>query len=414
MKKKESFKHPSLFLITILAVSLHQAGYILGFNMSIADILIPLLLIYLVMQKNFVIPINSIIFFSILITITTFTTFFITPYMFKVIPNFINYAKELIKLIVSLLYLLIGYNMFLNRSMFHKFIKTYSWVGVIIGTIGIIFTIFNVAIFRDYLFFAGIRFDGLMEDPNYYSILILTSVPYFIENQNISVSIKATVISVIFISILISGSKTGTIVFIVFLLFRTTYTYLFNKLNLKKVMFLIILVLLIPFMLSVLVNSLEYLSTTIPIINRVLTVFVDFENALSDGGSSRSSVYLTSLEIIKRSPLVGIGVGTYSDIATIISGKGAIAHNTYLQLISEWGLIMSLAIFGYLFNLLYLINKKQNNKNENRILLFVMLILLLGSLAISLNNARIFWIVYGAIIASGSRKLKNSNADLRC
>jgi len=104
---------------------------------------------------------------------------------------------------------------------------------------------------------------------------------------------------------------------------------------------------------------------------------------------------------VGSSPIFGVGVGTYTGITTAMWGVGAIAHNTYIQLAAEWGLPMSLFFFATIFWQLIGSTIKGKSGSELRIVYRdIIVVFLLGSFAISLNNARLLWITLGLLVRS--------------
>src|SRR5699024_4830073 len=103
------------------------------------------------------------------------------------------------------------------------------------------------------------------------------------------------------------------------------------------------------YILSLIDISLEYLLTALPSLERVLTIFTNIDSAVSESGSGRSVAWNTSIEIIKLSPLIGIGIANYIQLSTQFFGVGNIAHNTYLQLLAEWGMPLALLFLSYVF-----------------------------------------------------------------
>ncbi|MDD4146844.1 MAG: hypothetical protein PHS83_07135, partial [Clostridia bacterium] len=75
------------------------------------------------------------------------------------------------------------------------------------------------------------------------------------------------------------------------------------------------------------------------------------------------------------------------------------AENTYLQLAAEWGLPVAIIFFSYLFYVISKATFSRKNKGEtDSILRDILIIFLISSLAISLNHARLFWVVLGAFM----------------
>jgi len=109
--------------------------------------------------------------------------------------------------------------------------------------------------------------------------------------------------------------------------------------------------------------------------------------------------------------LFGVGIGSYGKIGKIYLGSASIAHNTYLQLLVEWGTVMTTIFFGFIASLII----KTRKSDFGKYLLFLLIPLLLGSLSISLNNARIFWILLGMLLyIFNNRKKENFNSKLDC
>ena len=138
----------------------------------------------------------------------------------------------------------------------------------------------------------------------------------------------------------------------------------------------------------------------IPASKRILSLFIDFKGAFSGEGQSDQNVE-NSIRNFAHSPLTGIGVGTYSGIAELLSGSRAIAHNTYLQLLAQYGLPLTAMFISYVAYIIIkaTFNNKELIRNDYTIMTLrdIIIILLIGSLAISLNNARIFWLVLGSL-----------------
>ncbi|MDD2494211.1 MAG: O-antigen ligase family protein, partial [Tissierellia bacterium] len=242
-------------------------------------------------------------------------------------------------------------------------------------------------------------------DPNYFSVLQLVSLAYFSRTKKINTLLKSGAVLFIVMSIFASSSKTGLVTLFCYLMFSVVEYLIKKKKKLStfiaQLFFIILLVATVPVVLSIIQSLTNYLITIFPTFERVQIVFTDFDVALSRGGSGRDLTWKTALEIIKVSPILGIGLGTYSGFAKHFFGIGSIAHNTYLQLTVEWGLLLAIFFFTYLF---YVISKAIFSRNTNGeldvILRDILIIFLIGSLAISLNNARPFWLVLGAFMVN--------------
>ena len=164
---------------------------------------------------------------------------------------------------------------------------------------------------------------------------------------------------------------------------------------------IIILVLIISLFFTLFQTIINDIASSIPAFTRVQQLFTDFDAAISGNGSERDSTWTAALQIIQHSPVIGIGIGTYMNIASGMFDAKDIAHNTLLQLSAEWGIPLAFVFFAYVF---YLLGKATNNRmcnaETNYIIRDIIIILLVGSMAISLNNARVLWLLLGALVSS--------------
>jgi O-antigen ligase len=151
-------------------------------------------------------------------------------------------------------------------------------------------------------------------------------------------------------------------------------------------------------------NFLNGLTASIPALARIELLFTDFSSAFSENGSGRNITWKVALQLIQLSPVIGIGIGTYSNIAIELFHQSDISHNTFLQLSAEWGIPLAFIFFIYVFFILGSATfTRKPNWDHNLILRDIIIILLIGSMAISLNNARILWLVLGALVSSLNR-----------
>jgi hypothetical protein len=390
-----------LYLTILLALVLHQSYEMLGVNISFADSICLFMLLYFVHVNQFKLTKTHLLFFQVLSVSLIVTAAIYIPTITNYIPDlekiFINYLK----VIVLFLYFLIGFNLAKGKNL-DEFLKWYTIGGLLIGSIGMAFTLFNIGIFREILYFERIRYRGLMNDPNYFAILQVTILPY--SSYIRDVKLRRITWLVVAMSVLVSGSKTGLITFIAYLTFRILGITMKNKLKLQHSIVhisSIVITLLILFFLSGSIGKvLIELQRFIPPLVRINEMFINFTEAFSGDGSGRDTAWVNAYELIQLSPLLGVGVGTYSGLANQLFGSGIIAHNTYFQLAVEWGLPLSIIFFFYVFYLLYKTTFINHSIHKNELILRdIVVILLIGSVGISLNNSRVFWICLGALVS---------------
>lgn len=64
----------------------------------------------------------------------------------------------------------------------------------------------------------------------------------------------------------------------------------------------------------------------------------------------------------------------------------------------EWGSINTLIFIGYLFFTYFKVPNNKVKPYQVKSIKNILFVFLIGSLAISLNNARLFWLLFGAFI----------------
>ena len=83
-----------------------------------------------------------------------------------------------------------------------------------------------------------------------------------------------------------------------------------------------------------------------------------------------------------------------------------LAHKTFLQLAAEWGIPLTVALFTFISIILIKSNTVNESNTEISIVLRdIIILLLVGSMAISLNNARVLWLFLGALVFLIRKKL---------
>lgn len=389
-------------LIILLAIFLNQSNVIFGTNISFSDTFLILVLLYLIYKKDLSVPLIPLLFFMLLSITTVFTATFVTPWKYNFSYDIVSIIRNWLKLFVTLLYLILGYNLMRKKDI-NIIYKYYSIAALVIGFIGIVFSLINIGIMRDTLFYGGFRFRGFMNDPNYFAIIMVTGLAYLIRSKDKSLLLKYIFGFIVFISVSISGSKTGIIVLGLYILFVFA-EYMFKSVSsrqsvIKKIFVLLVILLLFLFSIQMFNSFIERVAEIFPIFSRINVLFTNFNAAVNAQGSGRGEAWSTAYKIIKKSPIIGIGIGTYGNVGYLIAGSNIIAHNTFLQLLAEWGTPLTVLFFSYLIAVLIKSKCSTNSENdENLISRDVIIILLFGSMAVSLNNVRILWLSLGSLI----------------
>lgn len=404
VSEKPSYFFP--LIIISLAILLNQSNILFGTNISFADFFCISTLLLLANKDRLLFPFAPTIFFIFLSSLILISSLFYVPYKLSYYPEasdvIINYAK----LTLAFMYFIIGFNI-KEEKLIILVVKWYSIFSVFIGVMGCIFITFNFKISE--FMFLDFRFKGLMNDPNYFSIIQVSALVFFSRNKTIKLFYRNLSLLILFISILASASKTGILTLFIYMIFRAIETLFNSKIFPASIFFrtLVLSTLALAFLsfFTYIGNFFNFLTSEIPSFSRVQYIFTDFDAAMSENGSGRNLTWSVGMEIIKLSPLLGIGIGTYTGVAQQLFGTNSIAHNTYLQLCAEWGMVLALVLFVYIFFVIIKVTFTNKFHTEtNYILRDILVVFSVSSFAISLNNARMMWFFLGIIVFNISLK----------
>ena len=376
-------------LFLMLGASLSFSKIILGMNVSISDAIILLVLLYLLSQHRlFFIKVELLMLYVIIYKLAV--SLFIIPNILNV--NSIS-ASSIIKLVVVFLYFFIS--ICFEKGEILLVLKGFIYFNVIIGIIGILITFLNLESVFPFLI-GSERYIGLMNDPNYYSLIQVLSLA-IVSSQSHEFWHSRILIFVLIVSALLSGSKTSLLVLLIFLIFALI-KYSIDLIKSRKFLHLITFLLIIVSSSSVMISAQYFFINIINKVasmsfslSRILTLFAG--NALNSGGSDRLTVWLKALSVINKTYGFGIGFADYTEVTNSLYGFGIVAHNTYFQLIAEWGII-----FGGIFILLCLIVMLKNLYSKRYLGFTIGLCLAIFYIYffdLSLNNSKPFWFFLG-------------------
>jgi O-antigen ligase len=397
-------KVPTLLVgvVVVTALALNQSAHVFGFNASIADPLLLVGLVVLIASDRLLIPPQAVVFFAILVATTVAVALFVTPVVFDVIPSGGAIAGDLLKLVVLASYLVLGYSIAAS-SLLITAVKWFSYGAALVAALSIFLNLTGIAIFSDTLYFAGIRYRGLMSDPNYYSLLACAAIPYFARAPRIRMVTRGVVMSVLAYSVFLSGSKTGLVALLLVGAILAIEHALMIKRSVGLALLLVLVTALVALSWNGIVTQIQALvagSDVPPSIRRVSELLTDPVSAANAEGSIREDTWTVAVAIIAAAPLVGIGVGSYAAVSLATSGRPVLAHNTYLQLAAEWGTVLTAAFFVWVATLLVRASRRAAYSSPSPLLVVrdVVAVFLIGSLGLSLNNARMFWLFLGGLL----------------
>lgn len=384
-----------------------------GVNLSIADVLMLTTVLYLLLNNRLIFPKKTTIFllvyFGIILTSTVHTVFSLSSINFSTS----DFILDIIKFLVSLMYLIIGYN---SANYFDsKFLlKIYSYTSYIIGIVGLLFYFLNINYLKNTLFFANIRLQGFMSDPNFYAIVQNSAFIIMIKDKKLGNFKKSLALIINFFIIVLTGSKTGFLTFLMIILLSIFDKILNKKIKIKLNNLVVLVVILFSvFFISfnpLFIKLIDKIQEVFPIFSRVVDVFKAESINIGSGGSNRDVTFIEAIKISLIWPVIGVGFGTYKSISYHYFGNSLVAHNTYLQLLAEWGYILTAIFFSVVFKMVF---RRKKTNNIYIIIAYSILVFLIGSVSISLNNARMFWYLLGMLLCHNEKVIKKDSDEER-
>jgi len=390
--------------VVLMAFFLNQSFLMFRINMSVSDVFLGIVVLILLVNGELVFDKKPLGFFILVSATVLLTSWVIVPRVFPYEPVPANIFRGFSVMLACYLYFLAGSGL-AKKELMPVLLKGFSFGALLMGVMGILTTVFELGIFNELFCAGGIRFKGLMIDPNYFSVLQILSMVYFIRDRTLDIRWRRLALLVQTIAILTTGSKTGTMTLLIYLGYKLLEGLLKGRPSLKNQMknpwFIGVAVLgfLAAFFFG---DSLVgWVSDIFPAFHRIKMLFVDFRGAMTAGGSTRFDAWSTALKIIVVSPLVGIGVGNYRELGELMWDYGNVAHNTYLQWMTEWGIPLAA---GFLLFLLYLLLKLAFDRRYrtplNSLLGEMLVVIGISSLALSLNNMRLLWLILGVLMVT--------------
>lgn len=393
-------------VLVLIAFFLHQSSVIFGVNLSISDFLILISFIYIFCVKKTKLNLIHLLVLFFLLAVYLINGCLIIPSKLSFDNSFTKIISEVFKLVI--LFFFFEHGVYLkDNKLFIQFIRVYSISAVIITVFCILTSVIKIQPFYDFIHLVTGRLNGLFNDPNYFAIAELTAIPFFV---NKSSSKKAKLINtlVLIIGILLSGSKTGFLSLIIYLIFKCIIFIVFNHdLAIKKKIIVTALLSVLFIVTYVNIDKIIYYANIyFPSSKRVTGIISDLDSNISSSGSSRDIAWINGLNLIKKFPLLGVGKGNQSIVGLKLFSNGTISHNSFIQIFVDWGSIISLCFIIYILaRCIYYFNIYKFVEYKNKIIeIDILLIFLIGSLGISLDNSRMLWLILGSVLYRENRK----------
>ncbi|RJN31600.1 hypothetical protein D3250_05465 [Nesterenkonia natronophila] len=391
----------------LFGVALNHTSLLYGFNLSVADAVAAIILAIALMTGRFFFPLSATYVFLMLSVLVLIVGGFITPVLFPIDLSASQMLSDYLKLATSFCYFLLGIN--IARTGYAPILlRVFALTAAGIGAAGIVLSSLPQAFQPELLFYGEFRFRGFINDPNYFAVLQIAAMALLWDDEKVRASVRVPALVILSISVLLSASKTGAIVLMIYLIWRLVRTMVSGATAPSSyVRFLwILLMLMAAGVLAVMASDPERrleLATTFeatPALNRLAPLLIDFESGIEGGGSTRDVAWGSAVTIIEAAPLIGVGVGTYLDVSQALTGHEELAHNTFLQIAAEWGLLVA-GVF--VATVILLMVRRPSGVDTMHLWLKnrdAVLVMLMGSMGVSLNNARQFWLILGILVAT--------------
>ncbi|WP_241161918.1 MULTISPECIES: O-antigen ligase family protein [unclassified Enterococcus] len=380
------------YIVFWLGFTLNISQVFFGINIAVSDFFMVFLFIHLLVLRKIYFTKNTLLFFMLVIALRLISTIYLSVFL-NISMSAMSILITFQKFVMGLLYFTITISVAKkNPNLKQLVFKGLKYGAFILGGISLVLFAVGPTILRTFILFGDMRLKGFMNDPNYFAYLQICGYCIW-AMKPFRAKVINMVAGVVFVSsILLSASKTGLIVFLLLNLLLLGKKIISVKLQLRRltvaVLFLGIGLSLFYLFFDQVIYTVARFTQTIPQLARLNVVFSNFNGAINDGGSGRFQAWETAEELITGTHFMGIGFMDYSAVARSISGSPIIAHNTFLQLAVEWGVLP--LIFGLFFVLKASINKLLQ---KNWLLLFLITINLVFSFSVSLQNSRLLWIV---------------------
>lgn len=398
----KSLKDNSIFLLCFLiGFSINVSQVILGVNFSLSDIFLMILIVHLQINRKMVFSRKMLLVFFIIISLRLIATLFLNSWI--IMP--ISLRSILIpfqKLIICILYFLVFYTLGkLSNKVKVVFFSGFEIGTLIIGFLSIVVFYVGPSFIKDIILFGGLRLRGLVNDPNLFGYLQLSGFCIWFYNRFSNKILNVFAFTVYFVSILLTGSKTALLTLVIIFFLTLLYSNFINievsKRKLKKLFVVIAISSIVLLFYNALIGLVADLISNTPQLNRSMSVFLDFGNALNVEGSGRGQAWNHAFQIISNTNLLGIGFVDYSAVAKVLFGSSLIAHNTYLQIFVEWGVFPGISVFFIIFmRYLYILIKK------DYILSLLISAFFIVSFSVSLQNSRLAWILFAFLFLKTS------------
>lgn len=387
-------------LIATLGLGLNQAEVVFGANLSFADIFLVLLLVYSLIKGRLWIPMMPFVFYLILFGWMSMASIFVVQPPISDGTITLRVFIGLLKLTICFLFCVVAMNVArrgLGWTMFRGF---YSG-AVLVSMFSIPQIIGHGSLVPSIFYKVGSRFSGLTDDPNYFAVMAACALALVWSDSRVAIGTRFLISIPLASGILASGSKTGLLTLLVVIGWLVVGIGRYDRsqngalLQIATTILVAVVLILTVVFFDSLLEAVNTLSKQVPALERISTLLTDFDSAVSQDGSSRNSAWQTGIQVVAFHPLIGVGSGTYDLVGQYLNGYGSLAHNTYIQIAAEWGLLLSCLFFVWVCIGFFGPTARAHVSSFQTASTRALIALAVGSMGVSLNNARLLWVIIG-------------------
>ncbi|HZK04737.1 MAG TPA: O-antigen ligase family protein [Actinomycetaceae bacterium] len=403
LRPEEDLRAPAILLI--FGLLLNQSGIMFGLNMSLADPLALLLLLAALIRGKLWIPFRPLLFFVILSLVGLGTSLWVSQFLLPGQLATGTILTDYLKLLTSFAYFALGIHL-VRLGIASSVLRAFAIGAIAVSLLAVLSLVFPPIMGHPVLFYAWYRFRGIMYDPNLYSIVAIAALAVTWHDTKMPRALRGAGMITLATAALLSGSKTGAVVLALWVGWRiVTHLRSAGQSGPGGALYLLGAG-LVALVVAVLIGGpaaqswIASAAGSNRALERAFSMFDGLETgAQGSDESARELTWTNALRLIEQHPVTGVGIGTYGEVAYSVTSARVLAHNTFLQLAAEWGIPLAGVFFAWVFWQLFRVPPLGAPAHSWATSRAIVAVLLAGSLAISLNNARIFWLALGILAA---------------
>lgn len=362
-------------------------------------------LIFVISAKTKAIRIPNLSFIMILWGgLMFFSAICIAPGIVGHHAKLLRVGYEAVCLLCMILFMVVSFNI-ASRNLEMMLLKFIAYLCLINASLSVVSEVTKFGPFMKmfYLSGAGIRFQGISENPNDYMVQALVAFVYFYYSGKERKSVRLLSVFVLIFSALAAGSKGGLFAIAVVLL-AANYEKMIRRIkgwSQKQIARCLLPVLILIVLLFVIVfgEQIAYILSKFNVkgIERIVDLLRDPMEGLNGSGSDRMITWGGTIKVFHLSPLIGVGIGGHKQILTYLHFPFAYEtpHSIYLELLEQCGIIGG-AVIG--FCVLRFIKNYVALEETDKIVKGSFIILLLDGIFFASNWTATFWIIVGIML----------------